>query len=210
MVVISTKRTLKGEKMNKVFNWCVYGFRYFVSLIVVGITLALIGLISYQPVRLIKAQEKYTPVIEYINFSGNVYESSQVQPGTFAILRPWSEVETWGKGSIMSYQIGQSTIRLTAWVPNDETLGTFLKSETVFSPPKEWNFLTEYRTTFDPQTMRVEFTPIHGGRDDIVSMLIAVGAITLLVLFLITFNSRLLLHWFIVFRPRLAHKLIFG
>lgn len=80
------------------------------------------------------AAEQYEGRLEVIDieFAGRVYPDSEIQPGTFAIIRPWSEVKNWKEESLLSYKISsvENAIMLTAWTPNADISGTWLKSET--------------------------------------------------------------------------------
>lgn len=200
--------------MKKLIDGCLRVAQYMTSLTIVltyvGTILALVGLIMYQPIRLFRESKTYESVSEQINFSGTIYESSQVQPGTFAIIKPWSEVEKWGKGAILSYQIMLSEFKCTAWVPNEETSGTFLKSEFSFRPPEKWNFLTPSKITFDPKTGRIECIPKAISRDSMIAYLVVLGIFTFYLFFYITCYLERFISpfWKIVFYPRVNISII--
>jgi len=73
-----------------------------------------------------------------------------VQPGTFAILKPWEEAQNWGKGAILSYKIDYNSLECTAWIPNTEIPGTFFKS--YWSQSVDWAGVILPRISFDPKT----------------------------------------------------------
>jgi hypothetical protein len=147
-------------------KFCWYAGRYVLCLMTVLFALSLCGGIFSWAFWMSTESGRQKPVYGKVNFSGTIYESSQVQPGTFAILKPWSEAEKWGKGAILSYQVLPGSVRCTAWIPNEETSGTFLKSEWQLSA--EWANRIVSKTTFDPKTGTVAIIPIRMNRGGLV------------------------------------------
>jgi hypothetical protein len=84
-------------------------------------------------VKDVELSTKYSSLVYTLDFQGKIYSRSQVQTGTFAILRPWSDVANWGKDSLLTYEVVRQGIekklKLTAWSPNRELVGSFLKAE---------------------------------------------------------------------------------
>lgn len=184
----------------KIFtNWCLSVWRYFVCLFVVGSILASMVFVMNLPIRCRKEQKAYTPVFEQVNFSGTFMKGIRYTPSRTAVSRPWSEVVNWSKEAFLSYHVSMGSMYCLAWAPNPEKEGGFLKSEAFFSTPKDWNILTECKTSFNPKTGELKMTPIMMSRRDFACYFIIASIISACVgiLLSILFSKC----WLVVFHP---------
>jgi hypothetical protein len=160
------------------------------------------------PIHLRNQQKTYKAETAKLEFSGTTYESSQVQPGTFAILRPWEEVKTWGKEAILSYDFNNG-FRCIAWMPNEKTPGTFLKSSWSWDISGKWNWLTTSESTFNPNTGEIVVTPKVMTKDEMAGCMLISLMISFIVLGIL-FGKMFFGALKIVMHPRLTKWPILG
>lgn len=180
----------------------IYVLKYCWNLLLVSLVILATIIVVNLPHQYYNSAKKYTPVRGQIHFSGTMYESSQVQPGTFTIIKPWSEAEKWGKDAILSYKVLDNGVKCTAWTPNPNTPGTFFKSEWELNA--NWLPGIETQATFNPATGEAVIRPIKVFTAGVA--ILCVCAVVAFAMLMFTLDNVSWRPFKIVFKPKLLSQ----